>query len=134
MPFKLSKKEIEFRDDLVARLEIASVQLSASISAANELIQTALAGVNEKVNSYNDVLSDAQGFVESVVGAAEQAIGEKSEHWQESDRGQAAQEFLSAWDDLEMDHIEPIEIDLIEEPDLAHRDDLENAPDQMEKQ
>ena len=56
---------------------------------------------------------------------------EKTERWMEGERGQAAQEFINEWENLEF---EEIDFDVVEEieVDPSHRDDLESAPDSVE--
>lgn len=126
MAFKLSKAESKQRDDLVALLKIAEAEVSKYIAAANAQIAPIYERINSTLITYNDILEDVREFTESVTSRLEDEFGEKSEKWQDSDKGQAAQALSEDWAAIDLEDIEPFQIDPLEDPDPGHRDALEN--------
>jgi len=54
--------------------------------------------VEDAISIYNDALDSAQGFCETIVGDIEEFMEEKSEKWQESDKGEAHANWKDSWD------------------------------------
>jgi hypothetical protein len=131
MAFKLSKEENNQRDELVAKLEIAGTDIDAAVILANATLETLLLPINEKIAAYNEILAEAKELVEDVAARMQDEFENKSEAWQEGEKGVAASAFITTWTDLDFEEVEEVEIELIEELDLAHRDDLENAPSEV---
>lgn len=105
MAFKLTRAQISLRADLHRRLDIAAERVSDAIVA------------------YNDLLGDVRAFAESVAGEAQDEFSVRSEHWQESRRGEAAQAWIDAYQDADF-------VDL-DEPDF-HTDALGELPEAAE--
>lgn len=134
MSFKLSKDECKQRTDLMAKLSEMRNAFETAIETYNETIQEARGSVEESAQALNDALEEARSFVADIANQGESDYAEKSERWQESDKGQAAQEWWQAWQELESS-LEPVEIDF---PDGItvdvedHADLLDNAPDEAD--
>jgi len=105
MAFKLSKKEDAEREVLAAKLENAAQELEQKIADFNRMLWESNSILQEAIDAYNDVLDQAQSFVEEISEAAENEHAEKSESWQESDRGQAAYEWVEEWRNVELDYV-----------------------------
>jgi exonuclease VII small subunit len=129
---KLTKAEGAKRDDLVANLEIAGGTLDDAITAYNAAVEAAAEAANTAIAAYNETLEGAREFVETLVERLDEEFGERSEKWQDSERGEAARALLNAWSELELDPVDDIEVDPIDEMDLPHRNDLEDAPNGTE--
>lgn len=124
MAFKLDKAEIKRRDELIEQLGKAQAALEDAISSFNEKLSDLRDGLIEKVNDYNEALADAQSWIEDVKADREGEYEDKSERWQEGEKGQAARAWLDEYEAFELTEVE---LDLpgdIEEPDLSHADEL----------
>jgi uncharacterized membrane-anchored protein YjiN (DUF445 family) len=90
---KLSRQQDAERDALIDRLNEARAALEEKIDAANAAIGEA----NEARDAFNSHITDAQEFVDGIASEIEDFINEKSERWQEGEKGQAATAMLGEW-------------------------------------
>lgn len=126
---KLDKKKK--RDDLADRLEALHSELEEAVSAFNAAMTERGGDVTDALKAYNDVLAEARSLVEDTASEARDAFDEKSERWQEGDKGAA----LSSWaDELEGVDLEDMEIDLPEDIELpdGHAETLRDLPERPE--
>lgn len=133
MAFKLLKTEQkEFNSKLavlhaeINRLTEAKEDWTAQTSAATEAVREAEAKVAEAIEAM-------RSFAEDVAVRGRDAIEEKSDAWRDSDRGSAAEDFVSAWESVEMG--EPPECDIheeLQEYDDSWVDELEGLPTEAE--
>lgn len=124
MAFKMSKAQIKERDEKVAALETAATNLKQEIEESNTRLTEIRENIEAKVNEYNSALEDAKEFMNNIGNDARSEFDDKSEKWQEGDRGQE----VSSWID-ELENFSPDEIkvelpDDIEEPDLDHGEEI----------
>jgi len=130
MPFRLNKSESAQRVDHVNAVELAGVRLSQAVGAYNEVLTAAKEALLEAQEAYNETLGEAREFVEDIASSRREDYDAKSDRWKEGDNGTAAEAFTDAWEGIDL---EPVDFELpdeIEEPDLAHRDDLEALPEE----
>jgi hypothetical protein len=114
MAFKLSKEEKSQKDDFVKRLR----EKRAEIEALNEEDDS-----EDLVDDYNSIVQEAREFVEQVAGTLREAWDEKSENWQEGDRGVAIGENIDLWESMTLE-------DLDEDHDFGTtEEDIEGLPD-----
>lgn len=104
---QLSKGDIARRDRIAANLEAAYDRLRDAWSP----LQEAVTAYNAVVDRYNEALNEARGWVDDMGNAIEAAISEKSERWQESDTGQAVQEWRDSFDQDDLTEIDHIDLD-----------------------
>ena len=78
-------------------ISIAAEKVEAAITAFNEALEAAQQPVTEAMEAYNAALEEARGFAEQMVADMQSAYGDKSEKWQESERGQAYQNWIDEW-------------------------------------
>lgn len=129
MAFKLTKDESAQRDKILAELNETRDVLEAAISAYNSVVEEAKPPVEEALEKYNAVVERAQSFAVDIANQAETDIDEKSEAWQESERGEAAVEWKDEWLDAEFSAYElefPDELQF-DQPD--HAETLEGLPE-----
>lgn len=103
--FKLSKQDTQRKAGYVEDLEKAWGELGQAIATYNAEAEKLRAPVEAAVTRYNEVLGEARGFVEDVASQADSDFDEKSEKWQESDKGEAASEYRDAWQNIELDDL-----------------------------
>lgn len=126
MAFKLTKTEMKDRDEHIELLRALEERLRDSIEAANVAISEAVATVNAEIAKYNEKLWEAAEFVQDIAGRADDEYNEKSERWQDGDKGRAAADWLAQWRDMDIEPVPPVEVDeqTIEETDIGHADAL----------
>lgn len=114
MAFKLTKKEISDREELVSILNekcdaFEQVQADAVLgNATADDLSTALAAVVVAV-------SNAETFRDEVATRFRDEYNEKSEKWVESDKGNEVDGFISEWESVSFDEPnldEPLELEL----------------------
>ncbi len=126
----LGKAESTEKSGRTDELRAAAEKLTAVIEAFNLLVEGARAPVECALEAYNAVLSDARDFCEGIAADQQSFMEEKSEKWQEGDRGQAFQSWLDEWSGVELSDVEIEFPDGVEEPDLPHADAIEGLPDE----
>lgn len=132
MTFKLSKQERAQRDEHVERLENAWGELEQAISTYNGEAEKLKPPVELAIEKYNEMMAAAKEFAEQVAKRIEEKYDEKSEKWQEGEKGQVAAEFRDAWQHMDMEEIElrwPEEVS-IDDPD--HAPELAELPTEAE--
>ncbi len=129
MAFKLTKDETGQRQELSRKLSEAAAKLSGAIDAFNAGLEQLKAPVEAAADEYNSLISDAREFAENIASQADADIGDKSDRWTESDRGQAAVQWRDEWQGISMDDVDVQYPDDIDPPDLDHSDNLEAMPE-----
>ena len=132
MAFKLTKAERAQRDDLVSALEIVSTPVVTAIDKANEQIAAILATVNAAISDYNEVLAKTREFTGNVASRLREEIDGHSYKWQRGERGAAADTMTSAWENIDLEQIDSVEIDAIDDFDPTHRNEMEKLPDESD--
>jgi hypothetical protein len=133
MPFKLSKDEIQIRKELIEDLILAGEEIDKSIVQYNLDVNDLRSPVEEAVTKFNDLCSKARELCSGIAQEAEQDLGDKSEKWMESEKGQAAQAWQELWAEIELDDIDyqwPDELE-IEIPNYP--DSLSDLPEEADE-
>ena len=109
------------KDDQKRLMEVqARLQNEArEVEAAFELLTPAIEAVNAAIASYNEVLNEVNGIVEDIASEAESDFNDKSEKWQEGERGQAFSEWMGELQSFSLTEIDPVEAP--EPPDELHQ-------------
>lgn len=130
MAFKLNKDEKARRDQLVKDLQEHVSKLEDAVNVYNDETAKLRAPVETALAAYNEIAEQARGFAEDIANQADSDISDKSEKWQEGERGQAATEWKDAWEGIDISEVEvewPEDL-TIEAP--SHADDLEQLPEE----
>jgi hypothetical protein len=117
MAFKVTKEQSAQIKALVQKLVDQATAVEATQATANETIAAALATVVVEVERYNEVLGEARELVEDIATDFRGQFDDKSEKWQEGEKGQEVNEFIeqyehTSFDDLDVPEIEEIAIDI----------------------
>lgn len=115
-------------DALLAALQDCKDRLEQSIDDYNQAAQAAFESVIKAGDEYNNALSEIEGFRDAFVSDSQSEFDEKSERWQQSDRGSAAQDLIDAWECADFSPVELEELEPFELYDAAHLEDLEDLP------
>jgi oligoendopeptidase F len=128
MAFKLTKQEAEERGKIIADLIEAWAKVETVLDHFNEEISELRDEVTNEITTYNEVLTRARAFADSIANRAEEEFGEKNEKWQEGDTGGEANDWKDAWENIDLDDLEPEFPDELEIDVPTHAEDLEGLP------
>jgi hypothetical protein len=132
MALKLSKTDATRRADYVQQLHDKWLAVQTAVEVFNERTAALHEDVDKAVEEYNELLSEVRGFAEYIAIAADDEIGNKSDKWAESERGEAATSWRDQWEGYSPDEIEVTYPDDLMIEDPQHADDLEALPEQPE--
>lgn len=132
MAFKLTKTEAARRNGLAKALAERADALRDGIECFNAAASEHWAEVEAARDEYNRALEEARSFVEEVREARQAEFDDKSERWQEGERGEAAAAWLAEWEQPDLDDVELDGPEPVEEPDLGHAEALVDLPDAAE--
>jgi flagellar biosynthesis chaperone FliJ len=123
--FKLTKAEDARKSEYEAELETLVGGVEDARNELQEKIQALVEEFNEKhIQPLNDKLEEVRGFVEDIHSERQSDYDDKSEGWQEGDRGQNAYQWLSDWENglNDLDGMEPLETPdvSVDVPDAAN--------------
>src|SRR5215467_224119 len=130
MAFKLGKEEMLRRDELVEKLNDLAGNVETAVAEYNSKIEELRAPVEAALTAYNEAAEDAREFAEGVSNDADEQIQEKSEKWQEGEKGEQACSWRDEWSALDFS---AIEIEFPEEITVEGMDygaTLEQAPEE----
>lgn len=115
---KLSKAEAVRKADLQRKLDTAYGNLQDAVKTYNDTVSDANGALNTAVSEYNDQLVEVRNFVEDIASAWREKFDGKSESWQTSNKGTAAEELISEWEDFNLDDADDFDApEAADEPD-----------------
>lgn len=129
---KINKTDAKHKGVLVDALREAEGEVRSAIETFNAAVAVAWTAVEEKVADYNVVVSDVQSFVESVASDNRDKLDARSERYLESDKGQADEEWVGSWENLDVCELELEEPSPVDEPEFGLADELEGLADVSE--
>lgn len=129
---RLTKQQVVQKAELVARLNAAREKLVEAIEEFNARLVEAYGDVEAVARSYNDIVEEAAALRDDVVEEGRSYFDERSETWQESERGVECSGWLDEWEGAVLDPVDVWMPDGIEEPDTDGADILDRLPDAPE--
>lgn len=120
---------------LTKQQELARKELSEEFSKAYDKLNTligladaAIEKVNEAKDDVNSILDQMRELHEEITDTQQEFYDDKSEKWQESDAGEAYNDWKNEWSSHEIpENIEDFET--LEDPDIADAaEEFENLP------
>jgi hypothetical protein len=120
MSFQLTKTERKLRDQLLAQLQQTSADTANAIDAFNAQMAVLWMNLSQTINAHNKVLAAVETFRQEIAERLQNEFDEKSDRWQESKAGEAADEMIDQWS-------EPFYGLEIERPDDLDGDDMPDA-------
>lgn len=131
MPIRLSKKQLIERAALVEKLNTSKSKIDDEVNDINEAMRLRFVTVEDLIGEYNQLLAEASAFVETIKDDAQSEFDDKSEGWQDGERGEAASNWIGEWDisfnDVETTDAPSIEIEI--QDDGAVLEGLPEEPD-----
>ena len=127
---KLSKDQLADRDARLATLEETGKALLDAVDEYNKAIEDAFDKLDPLVKAYNVAVSDALEFAQEVATDIDDYIGDKSEKWQEGERGQAYIAWRDEWDGWSLESVDISAPDAWELDMPEHGEDFGALPDE----
>lgn len=116
MAFKLTKAEDTRKFEIESNLGSAYNEFEQARDELQGKIEDLIREFNDgPLTKFNEAVAEARGFVEDIKNERQGEFDDKSERWQDGERGQAAQEWLQQWESGESSLEELSEIEV---PDL----------------
>jgi len=125
----LTREQIQTKLKLAQQLAEAGEDLQETIHRFNATLHIASAEIQALQGRFNELVQEAQGFVQSIHDEQETYRDDRSDRWNESDAGQTYEVWMDAWDAS----LEEIDLDLPEEIAEVPLDALEILRDLPER-
>lgn len=100
----ISKDDSKRRDSLTATLNTEFAKLQDS----HNVLLEAVAKYNADVEAFNEKLQEARGFCDDIANEIDNYISDKSDKWQEGERGEAYGAWRDEWQNVDITDIETI--------------------------
>jgi len=135
MAFKLTKSEIARKGDLQTEMADARGKLEDALRVYNAECAELRAPLEAALTAYNEQLEEVKGFVEDIANQADDEYSNKSERWQDGDKGQSARQWIDDWQGAEFEPVEITFPDDLEIPDedIDHDGRLEGLAEEAEQ-
>lgn len=121
----LTKTQLAERNTLNVALAVKKSDIEEAIDIYNTAMQEAWLAVETAQAEYNEAIQNANEWISGVRQEIADFISERSDKWQEGDKGQAA----SAWQDAYENELSELEI---ERPEDIEIDDLQDTIDSLD--
>lgn len=132
MAFKLDMNTSRRLDALQQSLTEARGVVEDEVARYNDTVAAAHTALAEKLEAYNEIVTETQGVIEDSANEMRAEFDEKSERWQESERGQEVSQWIDALETAQQE-FEPVETPEHEDLDL-NLPDHPDAIDQLERE
>lgn len=131
MAFKLTVTEKQDFNLLVEDLRKEQAETEEAVTAANDEISEIVAKLNAKLAEYNSARESLKTFIENKAADFRTEFEEKSDSWQEGDKGQEADEFITLWENPpDLDEVDEFSVDAFEAPE-SPMDDVDDLPTEI---
>lgn len=128
MAFKLSKDQSSDWDIHITKVKDALKEVTDAVQAFNAAMKAARGTLQEMAEEYNTAVSEAKDFVNGIGEEWRAEFDEKSEAWQEGDKGQEVIGLIEAMENYSPEEFSFNDIEELEEPSEADAlEDLEGA-------
>jgi hypothetical protein len=135
MAFKLTKTQQSKINEMAGALREKQEQINAIVAATNEEIQKLVANdIAPLIEEYNKLLEDTNEFIQDIATTFRGEFDDKSEAWQEGDRGAAVAEFIEAFEAVSIEEVEAPEVSeiTVEFNEDGDAETLEGLPVEVE--
>jgi hypothetical protein len=127
---KLSAKDIKRRNEISSTLQNRAKDLETAIIEFNKSVETSWREVEHALADYNSEVEEAEKFREDIYTEQQEYFEEKSENWQQGERGEEYSSWMESWRDAQFSTIEidePVELEI---PDMDHAQELDSLDEQ----
>ena len=121
-------KKISVEDEKrILELEQKLNDAKLAVAVEMENLTPHMAKVNDAIDAYNEILSEAKGFAEDISRQQEEYYDERSDAWQDGDKGQEYQSWQEEWANWQPDDVPHIALEA--DPDIEeHGEELTQLP------
>ncbi len=102
----LTKEEMKQKAAIAVKLASLREDAETALGIYEEDCGAAFGKLEAAVNLLNEALEEAELFAEDIASDRRGDFDEKSEKWQEGERGSAAEEWISQWEGASFDRVE----------------------------
>jgi chromosome segregation ATPase len=95
---RLSKSDQATLTELVRKLESQESKVEEAVNELNSVIASHLETVESAIEAYNEVVRDANEFRDNINTEQNEFFSEKSEKWQEGEKGDAYSSWMGEWE------------------------------------
>jgi len=117
---KISKDQINRRDELQGKLQSLMTDLETACEAYNEALREKWGAIDDALGAYNEAIGEVNEWQQEVAADIQSYVDDRSEKWQESDK---AQEYDSWREEFEEEFDEVT----LEQPDELCTSDVEDV-------
>jgi len=118
----LTKDQSNQKAKIARALHDVGEELADAVNRYNAQMSALYSPIEELQGRYNELILEAQGFLEGVQEEQEAYIEDRSDRWREGDAGQAYSEWADAWriglEEVEVYAPEPLDDLVLEEAEL----------------
>ena len=126
MAFTLSKAQDARRTELVDKYRDKFREYERIFGKSLKLVEQAESDINGAIASLNEVIGEMNEFIEEIKDNWQGQFDDKSETWQEGERGQAVSNLISEWE-TQFNIIDDVEFSQIDMAD-DEIEQFENLP------
>lgn len=126
---RISKQQARALAEHSAALARSRSDVSAEWEWFVANIGIAEAALGRAIRRHNDAVAAARQFVAAVAEDLRDQYDGKSEKWQESEAGQAADAMVTEWEDAALEDVAPVRVLL---PDPPHFEEGLNLPEESD--
>ena len=105
-------------------------QITRDLEDQGGEVQSAIYYYNEQVYAYNELLEQASNLRDEIVSDQETYYEERSDTWQQGDKGEAHQEWSDEWAGADLEAVEEIDEFEVEHPQTLS--DLPHEPNEVQ--
>lgn len=125
---KISKSRWDIITTSMNQCQEASETVESLVERFNEVLEQWREQFSEAVEHYNEVLGDFRTIWSDLAAEGRDYQVDRSEKWQESEAGEAYEQWLTDMDSIEAEDIEIDFPDPLEQPDFPDWQDTEWLP------
>lgn len=114
---KLKKEQQQTVNTAIAQLQAAHKEFAPAVEAYNAAIASAHSALLDALEPYNEALDLAADDIRGVGAELSDDWGEKTQRWQESDKGTAAADFIARLEQFTIDQFVVDAPEEIKEPE-----------------
>lgn len=128
----ISKADKSAIDKAAETLREKKAAVESAVEKFNEFVHNAEDEIREAVTEYNAALEDAGSVADDIASRIRDYCDERSEKWQEGERGQSYQAWIDEFETFDRSEIEIDYPPDIEDPNMDHADELERLQESPE--
>lgn len=132
MAFKLTKDEKKARDEHDEKLKEAHAAVVEAVKAYNEKRAELWDAISSACDAFDEAREAAEEWARDVGSRIDDECSEKSDKWQDSDRGQEVQSWKGEYENFSLEALELEDPGDIDEPDAPQESYFEGLPEEVE--